>query len=122
MSVNKAFLLGRLGKDPELRQTANGLSIVTFSLATDGRKKEDGPTWHNIVAFGKTADAMHEYLTKGRQVFIEGRISNETYEKDGQKKSTSKVIVDSFSFVGDRGEKQQDPGQPSNGDDGDMPF
>lgn len=142
MSVNKAILLGRLGKDPELRYTPSGKAVASFSLATSERwtgqdgQKNESTTWHNIVAWGKQAELIKEYLRKGREVFIEGRIDNRTYEKkDGSGKGyISEVVVQNFSFVGSRGDSQGDspdspppsdsdvPAGSSTSDDDDLPF
>ena len=110
MSVNKAILVGRLGKDPELRYTPSGRAVASFTLATnrvwkgqDGQRNEE-TTWHNIVAWGPQAETAKEYLTKGRQVYIEGRIANRSYEdKDGNRRYVSEVIVENLQFLGDRG-------------------
>jgi single-strand DNA-binding protein len=140
MSVNKAILIGNLGRDPELRYTPGGKAVASFSLATtdrwtsaDGEKKES-TTWHNIVAWGKQAEVIKEYLTKGRQVYIEGRIDNRSYEdKDGNKRYVSEVVVQSFQFIGTRADRETNSrGQPEtapepanddlgSGDD-DLPF
>jgi len=142
MSVNKAILLGRLGKDPELRYTPSGRAVATFSLATNERwttqdgQKNESTTWHNIVAWGKQAEVMKEYLRKGQQVFIEGRIDNRSYDKkDGSGKGyISEVVVQNFQFVGSRGEADSGPSTgdappppdaPAPGgssDDDDLPF
>lgn len=111
MSVNKAILIGNLGRDPELRYTPGGKAVVTFSLATserwtgqDGQKNET-TTWHNIVAWGKQAEVINEYLSKGRQVYIEGRIVNRSYDdKEGNKRYVSEVVVQNFQFLGTRGD------------------
>ena len=141
MSVNKAILLGNLGRDPELRYTPSGKAVATFSLATterwsgqDGQKNES-TTWHNIVVWGKQAEVMKEYLAKGRQVYIEGRIVNRSYDdKDGNKKYISEIVVQNFSFVGSRGDNAGAPRDqsstappdiappPGGGDDDDLPF
>lgn len=111
MSVNKAILIGRLGKDPELRFTSGGKAVCTFSLATSERwsaadgQKNESTTWHNIVAWGKQAEVIKEYLAKGREVYIEGRIANRSYDdKDGNKKYISEVVVQNFQFIGGRGD------------------
>ena len=111
MSVNKAILIGRLGKDPELRYTPSGKAVVNFSLATNERwttqdgQKQESTTWHNIVAWGRQAEVIKEYLGKGRQIYIEGRIDNRSYDdKDGNKRWISEVIVQNFQFLGDRGD------------------
>lgn len=109
MSVNKAILVGRLGKDPELRYTPGGKAVASFSLATSERwtnaegQKQENTTWHNIVAWGKQAEVIKEYLSKGREVYIEGRISNRSYDdKDGNKRYISEVVVQNFSFIGNK--------------------
>ena len=145
MSVNKAILIGRLGKDPELRYTPSGSAVTSFTLATnrtwsgqDGQKNEE-TTWHNIVAWGKQAEVIKEYLSKGREVYIEGRISNRSYDdKEGNKRYISEVVVQSFSFIGSRGGATNDmpaggsepagmsspesPPSGSAGEDDDLPF
>jgi single-strand DNA-binding protein len=145
MSVNKAILIGRLGKDPELRYTQSGSGVATFSLATDRQwKGQDGQkqretTWHNIVVWGKRAEVVKEYLTKGQQIYIEGRIVNRSYDdKEGNKKYTSEVVLEDFAFLGSRSETAGSPGtgsessyQPDSAppppsgeasDDDDLPF
>lgn len=127
MSVNKAILIGRLGKDPELKYTDSGKAVCRFSLATtekwttDGQKQEK-TTWHNIVAWGKQAEVIKEFLVKGREVYIEGRIDNRTYEKkDGGEGYISEVIVSSFQFIGPKETAPGDNGAEKNKDD-DLPF
>ncbi len=143
MSVNKAILIGRLGKDPELKYTSSGKAMTSFSLATSERwtdkdgQKQDKTTWHNIVAWGRQAEVMKEYLTKGKEVYIEGRIDNRSYEdKENVKKYISEIVVQSFQFVGSRNSgdssSQQTPAsEPSTSsapqagsasDDDDLPF
>ncbi len=143
MSVNKAILIGNLGKDPELKYTPAGKAVTTFSLATsekwtsqDGTKNES-TTWHNIVAWGRQAEVIKEYLAKGRQVYIEGRIQNRSYDdKDGNKRYISEVVVQSFQFIGGRGGGENasapnasgssgppdSPPPPASGGDDDLPF
>ena len=117
MSVNKAILIGRLGKDPELRYTSGGKAVASFSLATSERwsavdgTKQESTTWHNIVVWGKQAEIMKEYLSKGREVYIEGRIANRSYDdKDGVKKYISEVVVQSFQFIGSKGDSASSGG------------
>ncbi len=140
MSVNKAILIGRLGKDPELRYTPSGRAVATFSVATsevyqnqEGQRQEN-TTWHNIVCWGKTAELAKEYLRKGREVYLEGRISNRSYDdKDGNKRYISEVVVQNLRFIGSRQqgepggaaddvEPSPSPAAPSGGDDDDLPF
>ena len=104
MYINKVFLYGNLGRDPELRALPNGSQVVSFSMATtriykdkDGAKKEQ-TDWHNIVIFGRQAEIANQYLKKGRPVFIEGRLQTRSWEQDGQKRYRTEVIVDRFQF------------------------
>jgi len=107
MAINKVILLGNLGKDPEMRATASGMQVARFSLATSERRKDQSgqqvehTEWHNIVAFGKTAELCQRYLKKGRQVYIEGRIrTNKWQDKEGKDRYTTEVIADNVQFVG----------------------
>ncbi len=108
--VNKAILLGFIGKDPELKYMPSGKAVTTFSMATSNKwtgkdgQKHDETTWHNIVAWDKQAETIKEYMAKGSRIFIEGRIDNYTYDKkDGSGKGYgSQVIVQSFQFMGDK--------------------
>jgi len=142
MSVNKAILVGRLGQDPELKYTPNGQPVANFTLATnrvwkgqDGQRQEE-TTWHNIVVWGRQAETAKEYLSKGRQVYIEGRISNRSYEdKEGNRRYWSEVVCENLKFLGGRGD--EGPGRDTSGasaapsqappagqasDDDDLPF
>ena len=119
MSVNKAILVGNLGRDPELRSTTGGKSVTTFSMATTERwttqdgLKEESTTWHNIVAWGRQAEVIKEYLHKGSQVYIEGRIVNRSYDdKEGNKRYISEVVVQSFQFIG--GKSSPETSEPTN--------
>ena len=115
MSVNKAILVGNLGKDPELRYTASGKAVVTFSLATtssfkdrDGNKQTE---WHNIVAWGQLAEICGKYLHKGKQIYVEGRIQNRSYDdRDGNKRYISEVVVNEMQMLGSRDDNQQGGG------------
>lgn len=113
--VNKVILLGNLGNDPEIKYTAGGMAIGTLSLATTrGRKDKDGnyqdeTSWHRVKLFGKLGEIAGEYLKKGRQVYIEGRIEYGSYEKDGVKQYTTDIIADEMQMIGggDGGERPQ---------------
>lgn len=107
--VNKAILLGRLGQDPELRQTQGGTSVTTFSIATSEKwtgkngQPQEQTEWHRIVAWGKLAEICREYLGKGQQVFIEGKLQTRKWEgKNGETHYTTEVIAQQVRFVGDR--------------------
>ena len=112
--VNKVILLGYLGKDPELRFLPNGTAIASFSIATsetwkdgNGEKKEH-TEWHNITAFGKLAEICGEYLTKGKQVFILGKIRTENYkDKDGNQRSATKIIISEMQMLGGGGKERE---------------
>ena len=109
MGVNKVILLGRLGKDPELRFTPNQVPVCNFTFATGERRKDatgqwvEHTEWHNIVTFGKTAENCSNYLKKGREAFIEGRIQTKKYQdKQGQDRWRTEIIADTVQFIGGR--------------------
>lgn len=104
-SVNKATLLGNLGKDPEVRYTPAGTAVCNFSVATSrawkdkaGVKQEE-VEWHNIVAFDRLAEVCAEYLKKGSKVYVEGRIKTEKWEKDGVDHRTTKIYAQAVQFL-----------------------
>ena len=116
--MNRVILIGRLGKDPELK-AAGDTHVCNFSVATSFKSKDkENTTWHNCVAWGKTAEIIAQYFKKGSMIALEGRIDNRTYEKDGVTKYISEVVVDKFYFVG--GGKEQ--GSPSQKAEEDLPF
>ena len=105
--VNRVILVGNLGRDPEVRFTANGRALARFSLATTERwtdqdgNKQERTAWHNIVVWGKQAETCGQYLSKGRQVFIEGSIRSRQYEdKDGNKRSITEIVARDVRFLG----------------------
>lgn len=100
-SVNKQILIGNLGKDPELRQTASGKAVCNFSVATtEKRGGEEETTWHNVVAWEKNAENAAKYLKKGSSVYVEGRTTKRKYEKDGQQRESVEVVADKVTFLG----------------------
>jgi len=110
MGVNKVILLGNLGKDPEVRQTASQSTVCSFSLATSERRKDqsgnwvDHTEWHNVVTFGKTAENCGQYLKKGRQVYLEGKIQTRKWQdKEGKDRYTTEIIGNIVQFVGGAG-------------------
>jgi len=120
--INKVILIGNLGKDPELSYTPGGLAVLRFSLATtESRKKDDGTweditEWHRIVVFGKTAESIHQYATKGSQVYVEGRIHYDSYEKDGIKRYTTDIVAGVIRLLGKREDSgNRAPSEPSYG-------
>ena len=107
--LNKAILIGNLGKDPEMRYTPGGLGIANFNIATSETwnnkegAKETRTEWHRIVAFGKLAEICGEYLSKGKQVYIEGRIQTRDWEdKDGNKRYTTEIVANQMLMLGSR--------------------
>ena len=106
--VNRAIIVGTVGRDPELRTTNSGTSVTTISIATNEKRKgEDVTTWHQVVCFGKTAEIACEYLAKGREVYVEGRMVHGQYEKDGQTHRKFEVIADRVVFLGRGNSGQQ---------------
>jgi single-strand DNA-binding protein len=107
-SVNKVILVGNLGRDAEVKVTASGQSVASFSIATtetwtkDGEKKEK-TEWHRIVLWGRQADTLQPYLTKGKQIYVEGRLETRQWEKDGQKHYTTEIKADRIVLLGGGG-------------------
>jgi single-strand DNA-binding protein len=102
-TVNKALLLGRLGKDPEVRTGSDGTMVANFSLATSsyGKDKKEYTEWHNVVAFNKAAEVVQNYCKKGSQVFIEGSITtNKWTDKEGMERYTTKIVVGRLTLLG----------------------
>jgi single-strand DNA-binding protein len=99
--VNKAIILGNLGRDPEMTYTPSGLAVCKFSLATSKKMKDgqDVTQWHRCTAFGKTGELISQYVNKGNQLYIEGEITYSQYEKDGVTRYSTDIIVREFSFI-----------------------
>ncbi len=107
--VNKAILVGNLGRDPELRHTPNGQAVVNFTLATSENwtdksgERQERTEWHRIVVWGKTAEMCNQYLSKGRTVYVEGRIQTREWEdKEGTKRYTTEINASTVNFIGPR--------------------
>jgi single-strand DNA-binding protein len=106
--VNKVFLLGNVGKDPEIRSTAGGMIVASFSLATADRQKDqqgnwqDKTEWHNLVAFSRTAEIVRDYVKKGTQLFVEGKIQTRSWDdkESGQKKYRTEILINEMSLLG----------------------
>lgn len=140
-TVNKVILIGRLGKDPEVKYTQGGTAIARFSLATDefwkdqNGERQQRTEWHNIVAWDKLADICGQYLTKGKQVYIEGKLQTRSWEdKEGNKRYTTEIRADNMVMLGTRGDSGTGGGEkagaaapasaPGGGEitDDDIPF
>ena len=112
--VNKAILLGHVGKDPEIRCTNGGTIVASFSLATADRQKDgqgnwqDRTEWHNLVAFNRTAEIIRDYVRKGSQLLIEGKIQTRTWDdrESGQKKYRTEILIYGLTLLGGRPEDQ----------------
>jgi single-strand DNA-binding protein len=109
--LNKVILIGNLGRDPELRYTQNGQAVVNFTLATNEKwtnksgDREERTEWHRIVVWGKQAETCNEYLVKGRQVYVEGRLQTRDWEdREGQKRRTTEVVAQQVLMLGRREE------------------
>ena len=110
MSVNKVILVGNLGKDPDVRYTQTGSAVANFSIATseqwndrDG-KRQERTEWHNIVVWGKQAESCGQYLSKGRQVYVEGSIRTRSYDdKSGNKRYITEIVAQRIHFLGGGG-------------------
>ena len=105
--MNKAILVGRLTRDPEMRDTQGGTKVARFALAIDRRGKDAGTDYPSCVAFGKTAELVGQYLRKGNRAGVVGRIQTGSYERDGHKVYTTDVICDEVEFLETRAEAQR---------------
>jgi len=137
---NLVILIGYLGADPEVRYTNSGTSVTTFRMATsvnfknkDG-EKTDKTEWHKIVAFDRLGEICGEYLKKGKQIYIEGRLQTREWEdKDGNKKWTTEIVANTMQMLGSAddssrtetgqtGQESSAPTSADDGDDSDVPF
>ena len=114
--LNKVILIGRLGHSPELRQSQSGKLVCTFTMATDTGYGENRKTeWHRVTVFDKAADKCAKYLHKGSSVYVEGRLSYDTYEKDGIKRTAVKIIANDVRFIGAKSDNPESAPQPDDG-------
>ena len=134
--VNKVILVGHVGKDPELKTTQSGKSVLQFSMATSEKFKDsngeqkEATEWHRCVMFDKLAGTMSQYIVKGKQIYVEGKLKTSSYEKDGQKRYSTDVIVFSVQLLGSSGAGTRptpEPDSPSAGPEsvdelGELPF
>ena len=111
-SVNKVILLGNVGKDPEIRATGGGMMVASFTLATSDRQKDaqgayqDRTEWHNLKAFGRTAEIVRDYVKKGNKLYVEGKITTTSWEdkETKQKKYRTEILVNDLSLLSGRDE------------------
>jgi len=121
--INKVVLIGNLGRDPEVRYTTDGTAVATFSIATSetwkdkatGEKRER-TEWHRIVAWRRLGEICGEYLSKGRQVYVEGKLQTRSWEKDGVTRYTTEIVASDVQFLGGRdggdGSRSSEPPGP----------
>ena len=136
-SINKAILIGNLGADPEIRYTSSGTSVASFRVATSEQwttkegEKAERTEWHRIVAWGRLGEICGEYLHKGSQVYIEGRIQTRSWEdRDGNKRYTTEIVAQTLQMLGSpsKGGKTEAPDERFPGEepisipDDDIPF
>jgi single-strand DNA-binding protein len=139
-SVNKVILVGRLGKDPEIRSTPSGTSVASFTIATDERfndrqgERQERTEWHNIVAWSKLAEICGQYLKKGKLVYIEGRLQTRSWDdkETGQKRYRTEIIANEMQMLDRKGDEGGGGGQYASAsrgpatetiqDDDDVPF
>jgi len=122
--VNKVFILGHVGKEPEIRTTSGGMTIASFTVATADRQKDaqgnwqDKTEWHNMVAFQRTAEIVRDYVKKGTQLFIEGKIQTRSWEdkESGQKKYKTEILINELSLLGTPGGGSKATGSPATPD------
>lgn len=137
MSVNKVILLGRLGQDPELKYTPSGAAVCNFSLATteswndkSSGQKQERTEWHRVVVWGKLAELCNQYLAKGRQAFVEGRLQTRSWDdQNGQKRYTTEINATTVQFIGGQASAgagnyapQQQQSSPSQSSDGGQDY
>ncbi|MBW2731883.1 MAG: single-stranded DNA-binding protein [Deltaproteobacteria bacterium] len=127
--INKVILIGNLGADPELRYTGSNQAVADLRLATsrrwrdkDGANQED-TQWHRVVVWGRQAEQCKEHLSKGRQVFVEGRLQTRSWEdRDGNKRYTTEIVAQTVQFLGGRGGGGGSTDAPPPPGDRDAPF
>ena len=110
--VNKVILVGNLGRDPEVRNTPSGQAVAEFSLATNRRwrdrdgNRQEQTEWHRIVCWGRQAEIAGQYLTKGKQIYVEGRLQTRSWDdkQTGEKRYRTEIVCDNFQMLGQRGD------------------
>jgi single-strand DNA-binding protein len=107
--INKVILIGRLGSDPEVRYTPDGTAVANFSIATSEEwtdkatnEKKERTEWHRIVAWRRLGEICGEYLSKGKQVYIEGKLQTKSWEKDGVTRYTTEIVASDVQFLGSK--------------------
>lgn len=137
--INKVILIGRVGRDPEIKTLSSGATIATFSLATSEKwtdketgEKNEKTEWHRCTAWRKLAEIISQYVAKGSLIYVEGKLQTRSWEKDGEKRYATEILVNNMQMLdskregsGDRDAGHKEPPQrqePGIDDDGDIPF
>jgi single-strand DNA-binding protein len=140
--LNKVILIGNLGRDPEVRSTPSGQPVASFTLATNRRwkdkagQRQEQTEWHNIVVWGRQAEVAGQYLTKGKQIYVEGRLQTRSWDdkQSGEKRYRTEIVCENFQMLGQRGGPEiegsggggggsyDDGGFGGGPDDDDIPF
>jgi len=116
--VNKVILVGNLGADPEMRYTASGTAVAKFRIATTEKftdkqgNRQERTEWHRITAWGKLAEICGQYLSKGKQVYIEGKIRSDTWEQEGVKRYSYEIVADTLQMLGQARGPEREPEAP----------
>ena len=120
-SVNKVILIGRLGKDPEMRFTSSGRAVTNFSMATSeswkdaGGERQEKTEWHKVQMWGPLAETAAKLLSKGKLVYVEGRLQTRSWDdKDGSKRYTTEIVANQMTLLGDKGEGGDNSEKPNN--------
>lgn len=127
-SINRVTLIGAVGQDPETRFSSSGMAIASFSLATSTKQKDKDEItmWHNCVAFGKLAEIVQQYVTKGSKLYLDGAIQYQCVDKDGEKRYYTKIIVNDMSMLSSPKDKEPQKKealkQSEAFEDSDIPF
>ena len=131
--MNKIIVIGNLGKDPEMKYTPNGQAVTSFSIAsnrkykTAGGEQKEETEWFNVSAWGKLGETCNQYLTKGSQVYVEGRLSSRSYESNGQTRFSMEINLTDVQFLGNKDREPVPAGIAVDEPDGldepdDLPF
>lgn len=123
-NLNKAMLIGYVGRDPETRYTQSGTAVCNFSIATNEKwEDKEQTTWHKCVAFGRLAEICSQYVTKGMPVYVEGRIQTREWDdKDGNRRWTTEIVAKEMQMLGKKYSQQKEKFTPSPPDESDIPF
>ena len=134
-TLNRVYLIGSVGRDPEMKTTSSGTLIANFSLATSERYKDtagnwqERTEWHNLVAWARTAEVVRDYVSKGTPLHIEGKLQTRSWESDGKKQYRTEIVIENLILLGAQKKTETTPKQahndfqsPAAAEDDDIPF